>query len=656
MDIASIDELTTADLHRYADTWLRLIAEHGRVHTAQLHEYVSLRLKLHLHGSHKAALTDYVLSLGGKRDKSNANMIQMPVKREFGLPTRRKDRTTVDMFEAAQTMAVAVKAAAKPTAPKLRWYQEEAVAAILASLKDNRSTLCVLATGGGKTRVAAELARLEAGRVCFLAHRDELIKQSNKALAASTGEFVGTEKAEHRAGNTRVVTATIQTISKRLDQFSTDHFALTICDEAHHSVSPQWQATLNHFKTSKVVGITATPKRKDERAMGRVYDDVSYVMETEDLIDDGYLVPIKAFRVFVEEVDLGNVGTVGDDLNQGELDEEMLKATESVVVKTYELAGSEQVITFTPGVKSAHAMAARMNEIAPGKAVALDGSTDSVERAAAVAAFSRGDYQYMYNCALFTEGTDFPSVSFVAIARPTQSSSLLTQMCGRPLRVLPGVVDHIDGKGRSEERQAAIAASRKPHATILDFVGNDAGRYLASIEDVLGGAYSEEEVAAAKKKAREEGGPTDPLKALKDARAELKAMAQRMAAAKAKVKAQITPFDPFACLGISREQGISIRFGAKPIMDWQVEKLTRFGLPEETVKQMDFRTAKKTADRIHQRINDRLASIKQLNVLARYAPTSDALSFETASKAIDYIARSNWRPNPQQLNAILESK
>jgi hypothetical protein len=389
--------------------------------------------------------------------------------------------------------------------------------------------------------------------------------------------------------------------------------------------------------------------------MGAVYDDVSYVRDIMDMIDDGYLVPVDGHSVLVEDVDLSNVSTTGGDLAAGELDEEMMKGTESVVTETFKVAGDRQVITFTPGVRSAHAMAARMNELAPGKAIALDGKTDPYERKDAVQAIQRGEYQFIYNCGIFTEGTDFPAVSIVAIARPTKSRSLYAQMAGRGLRVLPGVVDAVEGRERADERRLLIAASKKPRALILDFVGNAGKHSLAGPVDILGGDFSEEEVALAKKKVKAEGGGDVP-KALKDARAELKALAKRMAEAKAKVKSQVTAFDPFACLGISREQGISIRFGAKPIMDWQVEKLTRLGLPGDVVRQMDFRTAKKAADNIHRRIDLGLASLKQLNFLAGFTPVSDAVSLQTASKAIDYVIRSNRRPNPATLRQILESK
>jgi superfamily II DNA or RNA helicase len=196
-----------------------------------------------------------------------------------------------------------------------------------------------------------------------------------------------------------------------------------------------------------------------------------------------------------------------------------------------------------------------------------------------VKGFKAGQYQYLFNCAVATEGFDAPVTSTVAIARPTKSRSLYAQMCGRGTRVLPGVVDHLEGEDKAAERRAAIAASKKPRMRVLDFVGNAGKHSLVGPVDVLGGDYTEEEVKAAKAKMRDEfadgdGQARDVHKALKEARNELKALAARMQAAKAKVKAQVTSFDPFTTLGLEREQAISARFGSLPVTDGQAGSST----------------------------------------------------------------------------------
>lgn len=67
-------------------------------------------------------------------------------------------------------------------------------------------------------------------------------------------------------------------------------------------------------------------------------------------------------------------------------------------------------------------------------------------------------------CAMYVEGTDFPSVDTVAWMRATISPSFYKQGVYRMSRVLPGVVND---DMTAEERRAAIAASDKPWGMLI---------------------------------------------------------------------------------------------------------------------------------------------------------------------------------------------
>ena len=67
----------------------------------------------------------------------------------------------------------------------LREYQQEAVHQLRAAIKKHGSAVYVLPTGGGKTVVAGEIARLAAAKgsqTFFLVHRRELVKQAVDTL------------------------------------------------------------------------------------------------------------------------------------------------------------------------------------------------------------------------------------------------------------------------------------------------------------------------------------------------------------------------------------------------------------------------------------------------------------------------------------------
>lgn len=528
-------------------------------------------------------------------------------------------------------------ASRKPRRRKPRYYQSEAKAALKESLQTVRSSMVLMATATGKSTVYSDLAMDWPGRVLLLAHREELVTQGRATLEEVTGEYVGMEMNVHRCGAERIVCATIQTLVARLDKFPKDAFSLILYDEFHHATNPSSKKVFDHFSAAKIAGFTATADRADEAGLKAVCDDVAYVFDIEDGINAGYLTPLSGIEIAVDDVDLSNIGSVGGDLNQGQLDDEMLKATEAVVTKTHELAGARQVMVFTPGVRSAHAMCERMNLLAPGKAISLDGETDKDTRRALVAAFKRGEYQYLFNCMLYTEGADFPTVSVVAIARPTKSRALYCQMVGRVLRVLPGIADGIDGPEGAAERQAAIAASAKPLATILDFHGHAGKHSLMSPVDVLGSNYSEEEVKTAKKKLTAQPGG-DLHKALRDARSELRALAASLRAAKATVSARVGSFDPFATLGMDRSDSIEIRFGSNPIADWQIESLARKGLPQDEIRRLDFRQAQRLLASAKKRQKQGLATLKQLAQISKWYPVSDKVAFSKAGEAMTYIA------------------
>lgn len=318
------------------------------------------------------------------------------------------------------------------TSISLRPYQEQAVEGVLRELGQHRATLLVAATGTGKTTIFSEIARLwleqGRGRVLILAHREELITQAARRVATQTGLKVGIEMAEQRIDPLfppDVVVGTVQTLSKerRRSTLAPDFFGLVIVDEAHHAVADTYGSVIDYFAGAKVLGVTATPDRGDGAAMRQVFESVAYVYEIRDAIEQGYLCQIRQKAVRIEGLDLSSVRTVAGDLNEGDLEGVMLddENIQAVASATLEEAGGRPTMLFGVTVAHAHALAAALNRYQPGCARALDGKSDRDLRRDTLAAFSRGEFQVLSNCALFTEGFDEPSIACVAVARPTKS-------------------------------------------------------------------------------------------------------------------------------------------------------------------------------------------------------------------------------------------
>ena len=111
----------------------------------------------------------------------------------------------------------------------LRDYQKECINKINSIDKGNY--LIQMATGLGKTVTFANIQR--KGRVLLLSHREELVTQPQKYYDCS----FGIEQGKNHSTNEEVVSASVQSIVKRLDNFNPNDFDMIICDEAHHAAA-----------------------------------------------------------------------------------------------------------------------------------------------------------------------------------------------------------------------------------------------------------------------------------------------------------------------------------------------------------------------------------------------------------------------------------
>ena len=403
-------------------------------------------------------------------------------------------------------------------APTLRPYQLAAITAIEAEwARGVKRTLLVLPTGTGKTVVFAELIRRflaelvrrfeqRGDRALVLAHREELLEQAQRKLL-DVGVWSALEKAERRARSEPVVVASVQTLQrKRLERFRPEEFGVVIVDEAHHSTATSYRRPLDRFRTAFVLGVTATPDRADGTALGEMFESVAYRYELRDAIRDGYLVPITARRIFVESVDLSAIKTRAGDLAQDELAQVMAsdQAILEVVIPLLEQAGDRRTIVF--GVDVAHSMALTQAicERRPGAARVAHGEMDRRARAELLGDFRAGQFQFLVNCALFTEGFDEPSLACVACARPTKSRALYTQMVGRGTRLARGkrdllVLDFVGNAGRHKLVGPLDALAP---GDVDEAVRREAERMLAEEVQDLDGLV--DEAAAALERRREE--------------------------------------------------------------------------------------------------------------------------------------------------------
>lgn len=558
------------------------------------------------------------------------------------------------MFQAAFDWGVADLPLAQDAVARnhgLRWYQEEAKAAIEAGLRRGLHQLLVMATGLGKSRTLAAVISDWPGDVLVLAHRDELVQQLVTEIESTTGEQCEVEQAQLTSSpGARIVVGSVQSFNqKRLDRLGRQRFSLVVVDEGHHYTASTYKRALEWFQCPRL-GVTATPDRGDGQALGKILDEVAYTFGIVEGIEQGYLVPIVGKQVELKSIDLSGVGKTAGELVAAQLDEAMLTSVGAIVTETVKLYPDRQGIVFMPGVKTAELACELFNKIEPGSAIFISGETDRDERKSLVKAFKQGQHKYLCNCQVATEGFDAPAASLVVMGRPTLSRALYAQMAGRGTRVLPGVVDQVQGADGAARRRQLIQESRKPDMVILDFVGNSGKHTLAGVVDILGGDFTEAEQKVAKKKLKEAGG--DVRAALQAARAELKKIVQ---AAKVQVKSEVRSFNPFSVLHVAQEQPGQ----RQPMTPGQFDWLKRMGLDDSELKDIGKAGANKLITAAKARQQRGLATYKQLRALQKFGVTDINISISRASQTLDYIfgeCRAKRRPDPATIQQMLHRK
>lgn len=209
-----------------------------------------------------------------------------------------------------------------------RGYQKRAIRNVLKNYESKKSrALLVMATGSGKTRVAASITDvlLKASwirKVLFLADRKELVKQARKNFDEYLSETSVNLVLEKDLQN-RMHFGTYETVHNLIkrDKYNSAFFDLIIVDEAHRSIYKKYKAIFEYFD-SLVLGLTATPTGEIHRNTYEFFqtdfEEPTDSYTLDQAIEDEYLVNFNAF-----EIDLGIVsrGINYADLSNDEKEE-----------------------------------------------------------------------------------------------------------------------------------------------------------------------------------------------------------------------------------------------------------------------------------------------------------------------------------------------
>lgn len=366
----------------------------------------------------------------------------------------------------------------------LRPYQEACLDAVLKNYMEGiYQQLAVLATGTGKTVIAAQLPSKMAGvlpkKMLFIAHRTELISQAvDKIKTWNPSLKVGVEMADKYADtDSDVVVACVASIgrenSQRMERLGWDSFDKIVIDEVQHVLGATYLKVLEDAGALKpdskklLLGITATPRRhnltreqrkelttldnEDIISLKSVFKKIVFTYNLRTAIKEKYLVPLAGFKVSTA-TNLDDVKTTAGDFQVDALSTAVnTPERNALIVKAWkEHAQGRQTAAFTCNIQHAKDLA----EVFMHNGVLAQAVWgDDPQRAEKLKWHAAGQVTVLCNCALLTEGWDEPSVSCIVQARPTKSSTLFTQIIGRGTRLHPGkndciVLDLVDNHKR----------------------------------------------------------------------------------------------------------------------------------------------------------------------------------------------------------------
>ena len=236
-----------------------------------------------------------------------------------------------------------------------RFYQEIAVNNVLEAVANNKERiLLTLATGTGKTSIAFQIAwKLYQSRwnlkrdgdrrprILFLADRNNLANQAfgefsaysafpEDALVRISPKEISKKGSVPTNGS--IFFTIFQTFMSGTDaegkpapyfgEYPTDYFDFIVIDECHRGGANDegnWRGILEYFSPAVQLGLTATPKRKDNVDTYRYFGEPVYVYSLKEGINDGYLTPFKVKRIKTTLDDY--IHTNDDQVIEGEIEE-----------------------------------------------------------------------------------------------------------------------------------------------------------------------------------------------------------------------------------------------------------------------------------------------------------------------------------------------
>lgn len=333
--------------------------------------------------------------------------------------------------------------------------------------RGEKRALLVSATGTGKTYAAAFAVRdLKPRRMLFLAHREQILKQSKASFERVLGPgSYGLLSGNSHDMDSNYLFATMQTMAKEdvLSHFKPDDFDVIVIDEVHRAGSDSYLRIMDYFNPSLFLGMTASPDRPDGFDIYKLFDNnIVQEIRLGQALEEDLLCPFHYFGITDFTVD-GETVEEMTDFSYLVTDERINHIVDRA--QYFGFSGKRvKGLIFCRTIEEAEELSVRLNEHGLRTLALSSKNSNPTQREQAIDRLVADEgsplyeerLDYILSVDIFNEGVDIPEVNQVIMLRPTESPIIFVQQLGRGLR----------------------KADDKEFVVILDFIGNYANNYM----------------------------------------------------------------------------------------------------------------------------------------------------------------------------------
>lgn len=319
-------------------------------------------------------------------------------------------------------------------------------------------------TGGGKTFIAAEIARcalLKGNRTLILAHRRKLVKQLGNALELFKVPYGIIMSEDTRMVALSTIVASRDTLHawKKREMVMPDPFQIIIVDEAHTVPGETYQQLLGLWPNAIIIGLTATPARGDGKRLNETFQWLECSVSISELVKRGWLVPTELYW----PIELAKKRLKGKGKRE---------LVGNPIGHWREHAEGLPTIAFCGSIKQSEKLMESFNKDSIA-AEHIDASTPDAERERMYDRLKNRDTQVLCSVGLLIEGIDIAEVSCAILLKKFGSIVEYLQAIGRTKRPAPWinkttsiVLDHSGASGVHGSPDDDIEWSLDPSTTV----------------------------------------------------------------------------------------------------------------------------------------------------------------------------------------------